>query len=181
MIRSTLASAALALLVLAPAGGAQAPDGSASRAAIDRLDFMVGRWKGEAWMQRGAEKIQTTMTEVVERRLGGVALLVEGRGEVPASGAAPARMVHHALAVVSFDPQTGTYTMRSYLANGLSGDFSLTPVEGGVQWSREVPGGRVRNTARFGNGEWHEIGEFSRDGTTWTTVMEIKLRREPAG
>ena len=36
-----------------------------------------------------------------------------------------------------------------------------------------------RNTARYTADEWNEIGEFSRDGTTWTQVMEIKLRRAP--
>lgn len=48
----------------------------------------------------------------------------------------------------------------------------------GVSWTREVPGGRIRNTARYTADEWYEVGEFSRDGTTWTRVMEIRLRRE---
>jgi hypothetical protein len=48
-----------------------------------------------------------------------------------------------------------------------------------VQWSREVPGGRIRNTALYTGDEWHEIGEFSRDGTTWTQIMELRLRRAP--
>jgi hypothetical protein len=48
-----------------------------------------------------------------------------------------------------------------------------------VVWTREVPGGRVRNTARYTSDEWHEVGEFSRDGTSWTQVMELRLRREP--
>ena len=74
-----------AVLLTAIAGGsllagsparAQMPDGSASRAAMQKLDFMVGRWKGEAWMIRGNERVNTTMTEVVERKLGGVAVLV---------------------------------------------------------------------------------------------------------
>jgi hypothetical protein len=140
-----------------------APDGSANRAAIDRLAFMVGRWKGEAWMQRGPQRVQTVMTETVESRLDG----------------APQRTVHHALAIISFDPQSGTYAMRSHIGTGQSGEFALTLIDGGVSWSRNVPGGQVRNTARFANGEWHEIGEFSRDGQAWTQIMEIRLRREP--
>jgi hypothetical protein len=87
-------------------------------------------------------------------------------------------VVHHAVAMVSFDPQGGTYTMRSYLATGQSGDFVLTLIPGGVSWSRETPGGRVRNIAHIANGEWHEVGEFSRDGVTWTQIMDIRLRRE---
>ena len=69
--------------------------------------------------------------------------------------------------------------MSSHLANGLLGDFAVTLVDRGVSWWREVPGGTVRNTARFTADEWHEIGEFSRDGTTWPQIMEMRLRREP--
>lgn len=29
------------------------------------------------------------------------------------------------------------------------------------------------------NGAWHEVGEFSRDGATWTQIMEMRLRRDP--
>ena len=176
-----------AVLLTAIAGGsflalparAQMPDGSSSRAAMQKLDFMVGRWKGEAWMIRGTERVTTTMTEVVERKLGGVALLVEGLGVVPGPGAEAPRVVHNALAVIAFDLQTQAYVLRSYIASGLWGDFVLTPVEGGVSWSREVPGGRIRNTAKIGNGVWHEIGEFSRDGTTWIPIMELNLKKEP--
>jgi hypothetical protein len=88
-------------------------------------------------------------------------------------------VVHHALGVISFDPRSSTYSLRSYLATGQSGDFTLTMVDGGVSWTRDVPGGRVRNTARYTTNEWHEVGEFSRDGTTWTQVTEIRLQREP--
>jgi hypothetical protein len=178
-MRATLAlTTALLVLTTYPTYG-QAPDGSANRAAIDQLEFMVGRWLGDAWMQRGPTRVSTTMSETVERKLGGVVLQVEGVGTVADTGAGAPRTVHHALAVVSFDPQAGTYGMRSYIASGQFGDFALTLIPGGVTWTREVPGGRVRNTAHIANGEWHEIGEFSRDGVTWTQIMEMRLRREP--
>lgn len=170
----------LSLAVALPANHAfaQAPDPAAAQRAIARLDFMVGKWRGPAWQQRGAERVQTQMFEVVERKLGGAVLLVEGRGTVAVPGGEE-RVVHHALGVISFDPASGKYTLRSWLATGQSGDFEVTLVDNGVQWTREVPGGRVRNTARYTGDEWHEIGEFSRDGTTWTQIMEIRLKREP--
>ncbi len=171
------------LLFLAAVGTAgtlpaQTPDPAATRAAIEQLKFMVGRWRGQAWQQRGAERVQTEMLEVVEPKLEGSVLLVEGRGWIATPGA-PDRVVHHALGVVSYDPEARKFTLRSYLATGQSGDFTLTLVEGGVSWARDVPGGRIRNTAHYSPTEWHEIGEFSRDGTTWTQVMEIRLQRQP--
>lgn len=155
------------------------PDGSAHRAAIDSLDFMVGRWVGDAWSMRGpGNRVETKMTETVERKLGGVVLQVEGLGVVPATDSAPARVVHNALAVISFDPATGAYSMRSYITTGQYGDFVLNRIPGGVSWTVEVPGGRVRNTAHIAGDTWHEIGEFSRDGTNWSQTMEMNLRRE---
>lgn len=179
-MRSPVFVLLLSVVLWLPAGtlAAQAPDPAAVQAAIARLDFMVGRWRGSAWQQRGSERVQTEMREVVEPKLGGAVLLVEGRGSIPVPGAED-RVVHHALGVISFEPASGRYTLRSYLATGQSGDFTLTLIDGGVQWTREVPGGRVRNTARYTTDEWNEIGEFSRDGTTWTQVMELRLRREP--
>ena len=158
---------------------AQAPDPGPSRAAIERLRFMEGTWRGTAWMMRGNQRTQTEMVETVEPKLGGTVLLVQGLGTVADSGAGTRRTVHDALAVISFDPRSGAYAMRSYIGSGQFGEFALTLVDGGVSWTREVPGGRIRNTARYTADEWHEVGEFSRDGTTWTQVMEIKLRREP--
>lgn len=181
MRRTILAVAVVTLTAATPAKtqAPPAPDGSANRAAMDRLAFMVGRWKGEAWMQRGPQRVQTVMTETVEARLDGTVLLVEGLGAIPGEAGAAPRTVHHALAIISFDPQSGNYAMRSHIGTGQSGEFALTLIDGGVTWARAVPGGQVRNTARFANNEWHEIGEFSRDGQAWTQVMEIRLRKEP--
>lgn len=167
------------LLLAARPMQAQAPDGSANRAGIERLSFMVGRWRGEAWMQRGPERVRTSMTETVERKLDGTVLLVEGLGVIPGTDSTATRAVHQALAVVTFDPQAGTYGLRSYIASGQFGDFALTLVPGGVSWTREVPGGRVRNTAHIDGATWHEVGEFSRDGASWMQIMEMNLRREP--
>jgi len=178
-MRRMLLLASVSLSLSAAALNAQMPDGSSHRAAMAKLDFMLGRWTGDAWMQRGPDRVQTSMTETVERKLDGVVLQVEGRGVIPAAAGGEPRVVHHAFAVISFDAPAGTYGLRSYVASGQAGDFALTLVPGGVTWSREVPGGRVRNTAHIGNDEWHEVGEFSGDGVTWTPIMELRLRRQP--
>jgi hypothetical protein len=179
MTRQALLSGLAAILLASQSVNAQAPDGSANRAAIDRLSFMVGRWRGDAWMQRGQERVQTTMTETIEPKLGGTVLQVEGQGLAVRPGDATPQVVHHALAVISFDPQTGNYGLRSYIATGQFGDFALTLQPGGVVWTREVPGGRIRYTVQIANGQWREVGEFSRDGTAWMQIMEMNLRRDP--
>ena len=177
MTRAVLAAVVL-LAAAAPLPAQAPPDGSAARAAIERLAFMEGTWRGEAWMDRGRGREQTVMTETVRRKLGGAILEVEGIGMLRGEGGAAGPVVHNAFGVIYFDPQANGYVLRSWIATGQWGDFALTMVEGGVSWTREVPGGRIRNTARFTADEWHEIGEFSRDGVTWRQTMEIRLRRE---
>lgn len=164
-----------ALLSGATAAQAQMPDPAVARAAMERLGFMVGTWRGDAWQMRGAERMQTQMIETVQRRLDGAVLLVEGRGTMSDGG--QERVVHHALGVIAPDGRGG-YTLTSWIQTGQSGTFVLTHTDSTVSWTREVPGGQVRNTARFTADEWHEIGEFSRDGTSWMQVMEMRLRRE---
>ena len=169
-----------ALVVLLVSAGQvaaqQQPDGSANRAAISRLSFMLGRWRGEAWMDRGGRRVQTTMTETVEPKLEGTVLEIHGRGAMQTPQGE--RVVHEALGVLYFDAAAGAYVLRSWIGAGHTGEFTVAVQDSAVTWSRGVPGGQVRNTARFNGGVWHEIGEFSADGTAWQQVMEIRLRRE---
>ena len=159
---------------------AQMPDGSANRAAMEKIAFMIGTWKGDGWQMHGpGNRIDARMQETVTRGPGGAIFLVEGKGEAPGEGGGPPRVVHHAFGVISFDPARNAYTLRSYLANGMSGDFDLVPIDGGVMWSREVQGGKIRYTAKYSSTEWNEVGEFSRDGTAWTKILEIKLVKQP--
>src|SRR5215213_4080120 len=68
-------------------GQMQLPDGSANRAAMEKVRFIEGRWRGDAWWQRGpGERTMATMLETVERKLGGVAMLIEGRGTAAVPG-----------------------------------------------------------------------------------------------
>ena len=178
-VKRVLTAVMMGVVVAAAPGQAQVPDGSANRAAMERLSFMEGRWSGEGWMVRGpAGRITAQMTETVRRGVGGVVLVIDGRGTRPGDAGGDSIVVHHALGVLAFDAASNGYVMRSWIASGQWGDFPVVLVEGGVSWSREVPGGRVRYTALIGNGEWHETGEFSRDGATWMPIMDMRLRRE---
>lgn len=142
---------------------------------MERLRFMEGTWRGQGWWQRGpAQRDTSSMVETVERKLGGVALLIEGRGVNAAE-----RVVHNALAVLSYDAASQDYTMRSWITNGQVGDFVVTLNGTELSWTRPASGGRVRNTARYTATEWNEVGEFSRDGVTWMPIMEIRLRKQP--
>ena len=71
--------------------------------------------------------------------------------------------------------------MRAYRADGQFIDAWIKPGEGGLTWSFDIPGmGTMRYTMRINEkGQWHEIGEMSRDsGTTWNQFFEMTLDKK---
>jgi hypothetical protein len=50
--------------------------------------------------------------------------------------------------------------------------------ESGNTWRMTTPQGQMRFTQRLTEkGEWSEVGELSRDGTTWIKFMEMTLQK----
>jgi hypothetical protein len=146
----------------------------AQRKAMARLDYMVGEWKGEGWMERGS---RSTFQggERVQRKLDGLALLVEGDFAGPQ---APDVSVHKTLGVIYYDPATSKYHFDTWLAAGSHGRYELEMMDDGWRWQIPTPGGTIRFTMRRGtNGEWFEIGERTTDGTNWVKFFEMTLRK----
>ncbi len=51
--------------------------------------------------------------------------------------------------------------------------------DGAFVWSMTHPqAGRVRYTIRVDAGRWHEVGESSRDGISWSRFFEMGLARK---
>jgi hypothetical protein len=140
------------------------------------LAFLSGTWEGEGWIQQGPGGRESyAQREVVEWRLDGGILLVEGTGREPGEGG---RIVHHAFAVISAEP-TGEYRVMAYLTDGRVADARGKMVDqGGFEWGFDNPAGKVRYTIRLNEaGEWVETGEFSRDGTAWMPFLEMHLKK----
>jgi hypothetical protein len=171
------ATAVLLTFALPALAGAQppaAPSPSPARvAAMQKLSFMEGVWKGTAWMQMGPKKEDTTSMETVSREVGGNALLVKGVHRI-----ADGRVVHDTLGVL-FAKEDGTYAFHTWLANGRNGVHAGEWKDGAFVWGMETPGMRIRYTIRLDErGRWFEIGERSPDGATWTKFFEMTLTRE---
>jgi len=135
---------------------------SAQREAMSRFAILDGVWRGTAWvMLPSGEKHQLTQTERVGPFLEGSVKVIEGRGYED-----DGTVSFNALGIISFNPQTNTYSIRSY-AQGQAGDFNITPTEEGYQW--EIPAGpmTIQYEAIFNGDTWKEIGErISPDGTS---------------
>ena len=142
------------------------------RAEVKKLESMVGQWKGSGWIQQGAKRETFTGTETVQRKIDGLALLVEGRFTDPEG-----KVIHETLAVLAFDPKAKGYRFRTYLASGRSGEHDLKIIPEAFEWGFESPAGTIRYTIKTANDVWFEIGEFSKDGKTWVKFFEMKLEK----
>ncbi|MDX2033009.1 MAG: hypothetical protein SF339_20195 [Blastocatellia bacterium] len=166
---------ALLMLVLSTGAFAQAP----APAAITegkRLEFLVGEWKGEGWMELGPGNRKTfVQSESVQRKLGGTLLMIEGVGK---SGET---IVHNALALISFDAKSNGFVMRAYRADGNWIDPQISVAERSLLWGFKDPrfGVEIKYTINVTEaGQWVEIGEMSRDGKAWRQFFEMKLQRK---
>lgn len=171
-------AAVMLVVVFASPAFAQPPTGEVQRAAIKKLDFWVGTWKGTAKAFFGEQSRESTLTETVQSKVGGTALLVEGLGKMTAEG--QERVVHNAMAVVSWDEKSKTYRFKHYTMQGRSGESELKTVEGGFVWELREEGSPVviRFTIKIDGKTWHEVGEMTRDGKSWQKVIEFSLEKQ---
>jgi hypothetical protein len=145
------------------------------RTAMRRLDFMLGTWTGSGWMMLGpGQRAEFNQTEVVQRKLDGTLLTIDGDGRDKNNSD---RIVHNAFAVFTYNPETKQFRFQPFLA-GQQLDLSPTVSAHGWAWGFDAPYGKTRFTLDFADGNWHEIGEFSRDGgQTWMKNFEMTLTK----
>jgi len=169
MIRKILLTS---IVLLAAFAGISAQENTAEqqRSEVKKLESMVGQWKGSGWIQRGQTRETFTGTENVQRKLDGLAILVEGRFTNPEG-----KVIHETLAALAFDTKARIYKFRTYLASGMSGEHDFKLTADGYEWGFESPMGTIRYTIKTANDVWLEIGEFSKDGKTWVKFFEMKL------
>jgi hypothetical protein len=156
------------------------PPGAAHREAMKKLDFLAGKWTGEATLQTGkGPAIKVKQTEDVQFKLGGVVLIIEGTGIGKQKDTEAEGIVFNALATISYDADAKKYMMRAHRMEGPSVDPELTITENGFVWGFTPPKSKVqiRYTATVKDGTWTEIGEVSLDGKTWNKFLEMNLKR----
>lgn len=145
---------------------------AAQREALVRLAALDGVWRGAAWtLLPSGERHELTQTERVGPFLDGAVRVIEGLG-YEADGS----VGFNALGVISYDPATQSYNLRSY-AMGRTGDFELTPTDDGYIWI--VPAGpmTIRYTATIADDTWTEVGDRIVEGRDPIRFFEMKLTR----
>jgi hypothetical protein len=146
---------------------------------LAKLDFLLGEWQGEGWIEFGPGQRHTFhQTETIQRKAGGAVVLIEGLGlERRGNQDVP---IHQAFGVVSFDQQTKRPHFRAWRADG--GEVACEPELGerSFIWGFTEPrsGLQIKFTIKLNEaGQWVETGEGSPDGKTWRQFFEMKLQK----
>jgi hypothetical protein len=154
---------------------AQRPDAQATmaaqREAMKQLTMMDGVWRGPAAIIGPAgEKHEIVQTERIGPFLDGSIKVIEGRGYE-----ADGTVSFNAFAIISYDPKTRAFSMRSY-THGSHGDFPLRPTTDGFVWEITGPV-TIRYTTTIKDGKWHEVGDRIMPGGEIVRFIELNLVR----
>lgn len=169
MLKTFLATAALAVATVANAQPTTPTE------AMAPLKPLLGKWEGEGWISRQGGRETFVGRETITEKLGGAAVLVEGRHF---SKAQPDLLVHDALAIIVWSPRDKAYRFRTQLATGQYGDAPMVVEPGKFTWTMSTPdGGKVEYVTVFDTRSWKETGRFSRDGATWMPMFEMTLKK----
>jgi hypothetical protein len=137
---------------------------------IAKLGFLTGKWQGNGWMMRpDGQKADFDQTEHVQFKLDSTVLLIEGVGQHEG------RIVHNAMAIVSYNQEATNYTFQSYLQNGRKGEFTGELLDGKFHW---YPNENMRYIIEVNeNDQWYETGEI-KQGDNWYQFFEMTLDRK---
>lgn len=142
------------------------------QAAMAKLSWMFGVWRGPGSGFTRAGPYQVTQTERIGTFLDGTLVVIEGKGFSP-----DGKVAFNAFAVISYDPVAKAYMMRSY-ALGHHGDFALTLIDHGYVWEIPAgPGATIKYTMTLKNETWNEVGDYVAGGQPPRRIFEMNLQR----
>lgn len=143
---------------------------SVSKSKISQLEFMVGNWKGSGWMMgRDDQRSEFKQTEKIQFKLDSTMVLIEDMGR------SEGKVIHNALALLTFDKEEDKLVFRSYLQDGQHGEFPAELIDGKLYC---YPNSNVPYMIGLNEGgQWIETGEFQR-GEQWTQFFEMTLDAE---
>jgi len=167
----------MSLLVTSMAQPPRTPDTEAQRAALRKLDVLVGKWSGEARVERGpGDPLELIQTEEAQYKLDGLILIIEGIGKTKTEG----KVALQAFCVVSYDDETGTYHMRAYNdGRYLETDLKLSEDGKGITWGFVLGEIKTSSVLRINEkSEWTERTEIVMGSQPPRRFMELKVSRQ---
>lgn len=170
---------AILILLVAPALAFAQTQSAGNYAQMRKLDFLLGAWEGEGWMDFGpGQRRAANVKESVQSKAEGSILTFEGLGKAKAPGKDEEIVVHNAFGIVWYDGDAQRFRMMAW-RSGRAMDADIEVGEKSLIWGfHDQRAGQIRFTIKLDEaGRWAEIGEISRDGTSWNKFFEMKLNR----
>jgi len=169
MLPFLLAVCTVALHAQAPRG----PDIAAQKAAMKKLEFLTGKWSGDATIRTPQGERKIRQTEQVEYRLDGLVMLVEGTGRDPATG----EVVFNALATIRYDDAAKTYRIHAH-NGGRYLDTELKADTNAFEWGFTSGPAKVRNIMKLTeSGDWFEYSEVTIGDRPPMRTVEFTVRK----
>jgi hypothetical protein len=153
------------------------PDLEAQREAIKKLDFLIGKWAGEARLFRGpAEWVELLQTEEAQYKLDGLIVVIEGVGRTK-SGAQP---LLQALGIISYDDERGKYQLRAFNdGRFLESQVTLLEEGQGMTWGFALGEIKTNSVLRINErGEWTEFAEISIGSQPSKKLLDLTVRKQ---
>jgi hypothetical protein len=155
----------------------RSPNLEAQRTAMKKLDFLVGKWSGEARLARGArETTELVQTEEAGYKLDRLILVIEGIGREKSGGA----LALQAFGIISYDDETQTYRMCAFNdGRFLQTEIKLLEGGKGMTWGFTLGEIQTKSVLRINErGEWTELHEITIGSQPPKKLMEVAVRRE---
>lgn len=151
------------------------PDAEARVEAMDKLEPMIGEWEGPATVMSPDGPVELTQHEMVERKLSGDMITVQGTGR-----AEDGTVQFTAFAIVTYDLESQQYTWRAYSdqAQGHVLETELRVQDNGDwEWTQPTPQGEIVNSTTFADGNWAETGTMTMSDGREVETLSMNLTK----
>jgi len=176
-LTTRLLPAAFTTLLACFAQTPRVPNLDSQRAAMKKLEFLIGKWTGDARVLRGpGEPVEMIQTEEAQYKLDGLVLLIEGVGRNKSDG----KPALQALGMITYDDQNATYRFRAFNdGRFLETDVKLLDTGQGIAWGFALGEIKTSSVLRINDkGEWTELGEIRIGSQAPRKFMELTVSRQ---
>lgn len=152
-------------------------DAPSPKQALDKIAFMTGKWQGAGW-QIGQDRQKHTFQQTEDIYLAGAGevMVIHGMGKNKDLETNEEKVIHNAVAMITYNSREERYDFRSYAVGRGSGNFTgKVTDENQFEWYMDTPNGQIRYTITLNEqGQWHETGEMAM-GENWFQFFEMTL------
>ncbi len=165
-------------LFLTLPGGAQKGNAD-QKAAMQKLRWMMGTWRGQSTVSADTIKRITNINETVQASLDGTILQITVRATDRDTNTNRQSLAYTSFSVISYDVKNKKYRWTSWRTSGR--DYEEQPFTVGInsfEYTSEEDGRQIRYKATLSpKGEFLERGDYSKDGSSWTSFITMRLVR----